>query len=259
MVNLTTENMHVRYLIDGFSKGTIAIPEFQREYVWKPAKVVKLIDSIYRSYPTGTLLVWKPKLEERVTRKGKKKATGQVYWLIDGQQRTRSLYESLKEGNISIYFDPISESFCIRKKSVENSSKHLSLIDLLEGTNYLSIKKSLRESFPESESRIELAIDKCRAILDYEIPMVVMHEHSLEDAINAFERINTSGTRLKSADISTAKLSFSHTGFVNKRVTPLIGWLRNKGFDRIYSSQLFMACSAIAKASPKKIFNSYIN
>jgi hypothetical protein len=35
-----------------------SVPEFQRGFVWKPTQVRDLMDSLWRGYPVGTLLVW---------------------------------------------------------------------------------------------------------------------------------------------------------------------------------------------------------
>ena len=46
-------------LIGEIARGEIKLPEIQRSYVWKPTQVAKLIESLYRGYPTGSLLFWK--------------------------------------------------------------------------------------------------------------------------------------------------------------------------------------------------------
>ena len=46
-------------LVAEISRGEIKLPEIQRGYVWKPTQVAKLIESLYRGYPTGSLLFWK--------------------------------------------------------------------------------------------------------------------------------------------------------------------------------------------------------
>lgn len=40
-------------------KGELILPAIQREYVWKPAQVIGLFDSIMRGYPIGSFLSWK--------------------------------------------------------------------------------------------------------------------------------------------------------------------------------------------------------
>lgn len=39
----------IRQLVEDYRLGRTVIPEFQREYVWKPNKAPGLIDSLYLS------------------------------------------------------------------------------------------------------------------------------------------------------------------------------------------------------------------
>jgi hypothetical protein len=38
--------------------ATLLIPDLQRPYMWKPAEIVVLVDSLLRGWPFGSLLVW---------------------------------------------------------------------------------------------------------------------------------------------------------------------------------------------------------
>src|SRR3954451_11974548 len=92
------ERTHVaiRQLVDRIDRGEIKLPEIQRGYVWKPAQVANLIDSLYRGYPSGSMLVWRPDEEvaERLLRiAGSGKGPMAVpQYLLDGQQRLTSLH-----------------------------------------------------------------------------------------------------------------------------------------------------------------------
>lgn len=46
-------------LVGQISQGEIKLPEIQRGYVWKPTQVARLVESLYRGYPTGSLLFWR--------------------------------------------------------------------------------------------------------------------------------------------------------------------------------------------------------
>ena len=48
----------IRELVNAYINGEIKLPELQRSYVWKSTQVRDLIDSLYRGYPSGTLLLW---------------------------------------------------------------------------------------------------------------------------------------------------------------------------------------------------------
>ena len=49
----------IRGLIERILGGTIRIPKFQRGFVWEPESVAFLMDSIYRGYPIGSVLLWR--------------------------------------------------------------------------------------------------------------------------------------------------------------------------------------------------------
>jgi hypothetical protein len=51
--------MMIRELMDGLRKLDMVLPEFQREYVWEREQAKQLMVSLFRSYPTGSLLFWK--------------------------------------------------------------------------------------------------------------------------------------------------------------------------------------------------------
>jgi len=45
-------------LIKYIQYGEIGLPDIQRPFVWKDAKVRDLFDSMYRGFPVGYLLFW---------------------------------------------------------------------------------------------------------------------------------------------------------------------------------------------------------
>src|SRR3712207_918665 len=91
--------MNVLAILNLIDVGNIALPEFQRGYVWNRDQVRGLMDSLYHRHPVGGLLVW-------VTSAGSTKARGDghvqpgpVELLLDGQQRITSLYGIIRGGN----------------------------------------------------------------------------------------------------------------------------------------------------------------
>ena len=59
------------------------MPEIQRPFVWPPAKVRNLMDSLYQGFPVGYIITWlnpHVRLKDGTLSRGKK-------ILIDGQQR----------------------------------------------------------------------------------------------------------------------------------------------------------------------------
>ena len=58
--------LSVSAILGLIKSGDIAIPEIQRPFVWKKTQVRDLLDSLYKGYPTGYLIIWKnPKFHKQ--------------------------------------------------------------------------------------------------------------------------------------------------------------------------------------------------
>lgn len=108
--------------------GEVAIPEIQRPFVWNATKVRDLIDSLYKGYPAGYVIIWKNpdvKIKDGVTSEGKK-------IIIDGQQRIIALQASLlgrslvnkdyQKTNIKIAFKPTEERFEVSNPAISKDN-----------------------------------------------------------------------------------------------------------------------------------------
>lgn len=88
-------DISVRELVDKVQHGELTLPEMQRRYVWPATRVRDLLDSLYRGYPSGTILVWETDEEietrELAVESSKTPTTSQKLLLLDGQQRITSL------------------------------------------------------------------------------------------------------------------------------------------------------------------------
>lgn len=87
-------------LIRSIHEGTLALPNFQRSFVWDPKRTVELIKSIILRYPAGTLLTWEQSSSHRFDSRPFEEApvnTGVEprRLVLDGQQRLTALYHAL--------------------------------------------------------------------------------------------------------------------------------------------------------------------
>ena len=85
---------NVDELVGMIERGELRLPEMQRRYVWRSTRVRDLIDSLYRGYPSGAILIWET--DEAVpTQKFSIEQQNNPYQsvrlLLDGQQRLTSL------------------------------------------------------------------------------------------------------------------------------------------------------------------------
>ena len=114
--------MKISTIIDYIDLGNYALPKFQRGYVWNRDQVRKMMNSLYRGYPIGGLLIWETAVNDDIIRGGTARTAGTVSMILDGQQRMTSLYGIIRgqaprffEGNASaftnLYFNLDEETF----------------------------------------------------------------------------------------------------------------------------------------------------
>jgi len=81
-------------LVSKIERGELRLPEMQRRYVWRAPRVRDLLDSLYRKYPSGSILVWEtdenvPLQDMAIEQQRNPYQSTQL--LLDGQQRLTSL------------------------------------------------------------------------------------------------------------------------------------------------------------------------
>jgi len=91
---MARQEITVHELVGMIERGELRLPEMQRGYVWRAPRVRDLLDSLYRGYPSGAILVWDtddapPQRAFAVGQEGN--AFKKTRLLLDGQQRLTSL------------------------------------------------------------------------------------------------------------------------------------------------------------------------
>lgn len=84
----------VEELVSMIERGELRLPEMQRRYVWRSTRVRDLMDSLYRGYPSGAILLWEtdeavPLQDFAIEQQANPYQTKLL--LLDGQQRLTSL------------------------------------------------------------------------------------------------------------------------------------------------------------------------
>ncbi|MBK9080731.1 MAG: DUF262 domain-containing protein [Rhizobiales bacterium] len=95
----------VSSLVDMYKRGELRLPEIQRHYVWRATRVRDLFDSLYRGYPSGSILMWET--DEPVQTRDAAIAQNPTAFagrklLLDGQQRLTSLTSVLNGEPVSV-------------------------------------------------------------------------------------------------------------------------------------------------------------
>jgi hypothetical protein len=99
-------DISVHELVNKIKRGEIRLPEMQRRYVWTGARVRDLLDSLYRGYPSGSILVWETdsdvETRDLAVAPTQAPATTAQQLLLDGQQRLTSLTAVLSGQPITV-------------------------------------------------------------------------------------------------------------------------------------------------------------
>ena len=129
-------------LVGYIQMGEIGLPDIQRPFVWKNAKVRDLFDSMYRGYPVGYLLLWQNALTEDAKTIGEEnKQKPPRLLIVDGQQRLTSLYavvrgvavlrENYTREPIQIAFNPLDEKFEVADAAILRDAAFITSISVL--------------------------------------------------------------------------------------------------------------------------------
>lgn len=95
----------VEELVGMIERGELRLPEMQRRYVWRSTRVRDLMDSLYRGYPSGAILLWEtdepvPLQEFAVSQQSNPYQSTRL--LLDGQQRLTSLSAVIRGEPVSV-------------------------------------------------------------------------------------------------------------------------------------------------------------
>jgi len=116
--SLRSDPMKIASVLDRIDSGAIALPEFQRGYVWHRRQVRDLVESLYRRFPIGSLLLWQTETESAPARGDARLQPGFVALLLDDQQRITSLYRLIR-GVPPPFFDGDAAAFTDLRFHVE--------------------------------------------------------------------------------------------------------------------------------------------
>ena len=91
------DHVSLTVLVNRLREGRFVIPDFQREFEWKPWDISELMRSIFLDYFIGSLLLWKGKKENFESLAceaiyGFEGAGAPEYIVLDGQQRLTAMY-----------------------------------------------------------------------------------------------------------------------------------------------------------------------
>lgn len=213
----------IEAIIQSAHEGIYDIPEFQREFIWKPKQVTDLVDSLARGYPIGCITLWKPYQTP-------------PYWITDGQQRItafcimfeeKPFWKDQQEWSdlLNIYrqflnVSPKTADFYIGRRKAGYES--ISVAEILRSQDEQAfndlIRKTLDDSLqPFSEEARKVLIREARHIWNIKhtrLPITEIYHNEPAEVAEIYHRLNEKGTRIRETDTQLAFIAVYNPGWV---------------------------------------------
>ena len=243
----------------------IAIPEIQRPFVWRKSQVRDLMDSLYKGYPTGYIIIWKNpsvKLKDGTLSEGKKV-------LIDGQQRITALmtaiagktivFDDYSKGRVKIAFDPFAaisgnpdaELFAVQTPAHLKSKRWIPDIAELFKSNFSSFKfinQYVIDNPDMDQEELHKVLESLKNLQHCNIGVIELDASlDIDIVTDIFIRINSKGTALSQGDFVMSKIAADelHGGNTLRKVIDYFAHLCKDGtfFGKIKEKDLAFANS----------------
>ncbi|MDK6079984.1 DUF262 domain-containing protein [Massilia varians] len=264
-------------------RGDIRVPRFQRpgtSTTWTAEQRGDLLDSLYRGYPIGTVLLWSTAqpihtldVVAGVVIPGlSSSSSNPLRLLLDGHQRLSTLIKILGPGLIedapasafqkeiddefwvfeldSTFKSDSRERFVLLKPGQQPSKTQIPLNIAL---NRFKLNQWVRDFDEITNAQMKEVDDLRDRLREYSIPVAVLVAESLDEATVSFKRINSSGTPMSDFNM-VAALAYQddfdpQTLFEKERAEFLapIGW------EAIDDSDILRICAGLVGHNPARM------
>ncbi|MEV0216963.1 DUF262 domain-containing protein [Micromonospora sp. NPDC050695] len=262
-------------LLTDIGKGTIRVPAFQRPFVWRPAQMLELFDSIERGYPIGSLLLWQtdlpiPSLERigGLSIPPPPTAGQQISYLLDGHQRVSTLFGVLNrpprrgpaeddgEWIWQVYRDLRADQAGSERYRHHRSgrwSPHLlPLAAVMRTRDFLGHFREV-ELATRDVDQVDMLIREAEAVVQriksYKLTVVRLQGASLDQAVNVYARLNRTGTRMDPDQMVSALTYREEQPSLASRIDDIVSSIAESGFGELPRLAVFRSLLAIAGES----------
>lgn len=195
-------------------RTSLRIPRFQRDFVWGESNVVALLGSIKKGYPIGSILTWRieskndyfsgyredafPTADENLT---------SFEVILDGAQRLSSLYGCLRNPDANtvydMYYDLRGETFNHSSSVRKIEPWFVPMASMFDSRRFLKVQASIVD-LDDGEALLARVLNLYTTFQEYQVPIIALSNTTLEDVVEVFRRINSSGTALSTVDFVRA-------------------------------------------------------
>ncbi|MGN6143203.1 MAG: GmrSD restriction endonuclease domain-containing protein [Mesorhizobium sp.] len=259
------DQLHIRKVMEELIAGRMRVPNFQRGFVWDPERVAYLMDSIYKGYPFGSILLWRTKHElthERDLGPFKLPQNDPQYptdYILDGQQRITSIF-GVFQTDIKIDTRPLWSNIYFDLSAPYNAqdSSFSALLDEdVDPKRHFPIKCLFDPVAYRKETDVHGAdlikrIDELQArFKEALIPVQTITTEDKTAVAIVFERVNQRGVELDTVQLLSA-WTWSGDFDLNQKFEELAQDLAPFGFKDVGADKdlLLRCCSAILANDP---------
>jgi len=228
LVEFTPQNYKVSTLVARIEAGEIALPEFQRDFLWQPPAIADLLRTVARQWPAGTFLVLEVEDQPAFAFKALKNApptTKPKILILDGQQRTTALFHALTDIAGETYFVDMgaiaqagefeddhlrflkTARFAREYPNVDDMAK-AKIVKIATLANDLAFNQWCRYlTDAEQDQMLQIRQERLPGLREYDIPAVRLpSDVPLAAIAKIFETLNRTGMRLATFDLMVARL-----------------------------------------------------
>lgn len=215
-------------LIKRIRTGRLALPDFQRDFVWNPSQVAELLDSVARQWPIGSLLLLTgpQPFAFRAVDAGPRIDSDELdLYILDGQQRVTALYHAIADVSEYCYYIDFSDSLEADEVQVKWERRHrferqyggvqarasasVALVaDLCDNERFYAWLKHVETEASRSEF-LKFREQRLSGLQSnvYTIMAIVLDQSiELEALARIFETLNRTGVALNAFDLMVAAL-----------------------------------------------------
>ncbi len=230
--------MQVSTILENIDLGAVALPEFQRGYVWTRKQVRSFMQSLYRKHPVGSLLVWGTQSDSELARGDGALQPGHVKLLLDGQQRITTLYGIIK-GQPPKFFDGDPKAFTDLMFHLEDETfefygpvkmrddaRWINVTDLMQADgldSFIEMMQTNDQLMPHL-GRYMSRLNRITTIKERTFHIEEISGLHLDDVVEIFNNVNSGGTKLSKGDLALAKICAGWTDAREEMRNMLTRW-----------------------------------
>ncbi|MFE4641123.1 DUF262 domain-containing protein [Streptomyces sp. NPDC056730] len=271
-ISVVPEVQFLEQVLEWISHGELRVPKFQRPFLWRPEQMLQLFDSMERGYPVGSLLIWETSMPlASLDSIGGRSIPpppegGKVAYVLDGHQRLSTLFGVLhrsadapqstrQEDWMWWVYRPLdrADHDGVRYRHWKSGEKvpdnYLPMRSVLRTLDFLEYARQLSDTSSRNEAdRLTKESERiAQRVKNYKVSVVRMQGGTLQQAVEVFSRINSSGQKMR-PDQMVSALTYGTTGpeTLSDKMEEIQGRIATSGFGEIPIMTIFQTVLALS-------------